>query len=124
MPRCIGFAVRDGRCDEHGEQAWVRSTRRSQVSAKFRVNRFKALRSTNGRCSFCGMQTLMVDHRRPVAFGGTDDLGNLQPICETHHREKTAAESRLGKLAAQGEQVDGLVDAHVEKWTPQVFRYR
>jgi 5-methylcytosine-specific restriction protein A len=123
-PGCIEFAVRDGRCDEHGEQAWVRSQRRGRVSASFRSNRFRVLRATNGRCAFCGVQTMTVDHRLPVAFGGSDDLDNLQPICESHHREKTAAESQLGKLAAGGGLDAAAVAAHVEAWTPAVFRYR
>lgn len=123
-PGCVALAVRDGRCGEHGEQAWVRSSRRSKVSQRFRANRFKVLRATNGRCAFCGVQTLIVDHRLPVSLGGTDDFGNLQPICESHHREKTAQESLLGKLAARGDLDAELVDAHVEAWTPAVFRYR
>lgn len=38
-----------------------------------------------------------VDHVIPKARGGTDGLGNLQAICRTCHREKTAAESRGGE---------------------------
>lgn len=123
-PGCIALAVRDGRCGEHGEQAWVRSKRRSEVTAAFRRNRFKALRGTNGRCVFCGVPTLIVDHRLPVAFGGGDDLANLQPVCDIHHRDKTAQESLLGKLAARGSLTDAELAAHVDRWTPAVMRYR
>jgi len=34
-----------------------------------------------------------VDHIKPKAEGGTDDLDNLQAICADCHADKTAAES-------------------------------
>jgi len=123
-PGCIELAVRDGRCEAHGESPWVRSVRAQKVSGEFRANRNRVLRSTRSRCAFCGVATRIVDHRLPVSLGGGDSVDNLQPLCEEHHREKTAQESLLGKRAAQGMLVDGEVDAHVERWTPAVFRYR
>lgn len=124
QPGCIELAVRDGRCDVHGESPWVRSVRAQKVTSQFKVNRSRVLRLTQSRCAFCGAATKIVDHRLPVSLGGDDSLANLQPLCEEHHREKTAQESLLGKRAAQGVLVDGEVDAHVERWTPSVFRYR
>lgn len=38
-----------------------------------------------------------VDHRIPLAQGGTDDLANLQSICKTCHDRKTAGESSAGR---------------------------
>jgi 5-methylcytosine-specific restriction endonuclease McrA len=102
----------------------VRSRRRSQVSSSFRRNRFRALRTTNGRCAFCGAQTLIVDHRLPLSLGGTDEVDNLQPVCEAHHRDKTVQESLMGKLAARGELSQADINAHVDRWTPSVMRYR
>lgn len=124
MPGCASLGVRDGRCAEHVEGAWVRSARRSKVTRAFRSNRLKALKTTNGRCCFCGAQTLIVDHRLPLSMGGTDDVSNLQPMCDAHHRDKTSQESMLGKLAARGELSQADIDAHVERWTPAVARYR
>jgi 5-methylcytosine-specific restriction endonuclease McrA len=34
-----------------------------------------------------------VDHITPKAQGGTDDLSNLQSICDPCHAEKTAREA-------------------------------
>ncbi|EJG27017.1 HNH endonuclease domain protein [Acinetobacter baumannii IS-123] len=34
-----------------------------------------------------------VDHIKAKAFGGTDDPDNLQSLCGTCHKEKTAKES-------------------------------
>lgn len=122
-PGCIGNALRDGKCPEHAEAAWARSQRRPKVSDRYQRNRRVALRSTRSRCAFCGRPTTTVDHRQPVAFNGSDDLSNLQPICEDHHREKTAQESVLGKLLARGDAGPAEVAAHVERWTPAVARY-
>lgn len=38
-----------------------------------------------------------VDHIVPKAMGGTDDLDNLQAICDPCHRLKTAREGRGGQ---------------------------
>lgn len=38
----------------------------------------------------------VCDHKVPLAHGGTDDLENLQTICQVCDRDKTAAE-RLGR---------------------------
>jgi len=35
-----------------------------------------------------------VDHKTPVALGGTDDWSNLQSICDDCHARKTAREVR------------------------------
>lgn len=102
----------------------MRSKRRGKVGNRFRSNRLKALKFTNGRCAFCGAQTLTVDHRLPLAFGGDDEVANLQPMCQAHHRDKTVSESILGKLAARGELTQQMIDEHVDRWTPAVLRYR
>jgi hypothetical protein len=42
----------------------------------------------HGRCAMCGRTPLedgiklVVDHKRPQAWGGTNDAENLQPLCE------------------------------------------
>ena len=38
-------------------------------------------------------QATQVDHIKPKADGGTDDLGNLQAICDDCHKRKTAEDS-------------------------------
>lgn len=35
-----------------------------------------------------------VDHIKPKHQGGTDDEGNLQPLCKPCHKAKTAKEGR------------------------------
>jgi 5-methylcytosine-specific restriction endonuclease McrA len=47
-----------------------------------------------GRCAMCGKTAvdddvrLQVDHRVPLDLGGTNDLANLQPLCEECNRGK------------------------------------
>jgi 5-methylcytosine-specific restriction protein A len=42
----------------------------------------------------------IVDHIKPKAEGGTDDLENLQAICRPCHVKKTALESGRGRSRA------------------------
>ncbi len=56
-------------------------------------------------CAYCGHRgtsaTLEVDHKIPLARGGTDDAGNLATACWPCNREKgtmTALEFRLQRL--------------------------
>jgi 5-methylcytosine-specific restriction endonuclease McrA len=48
----------------------------------------------HGRCAMCGRTplehgvVLKVDHKIPREWGGTDDLENLQPLCEECNRGK------------------------------------
>lgn len=60
----------------------------------------------HGLCQPCkrrGLTALAgaVDHITPKSQGGTDDLANLQAICDPCHKGKTAAEAR-------GAEWDGL----------------
>lgn len=56
----------------------------------------------HGRCAMCGKTPLehhvrlQVDHRVPKAWGGTDALENLQPLCEECNRGKKNLFSSLG----------------------------
>ena len=51
-----------------------------------------------GVCGTCRREypaaQLEVDHRVPLALGGTDYDGNVQALCTAHHRAKSAEERR------------------------------
>lgn len=116
-PGCVADAqVKSGRCSDHGEAAWVRSTR--QVGADWPAVRRRVLRRDRNRCVFCGEVSKTVDHRLPVAWGGGDDLDNLQTMCVVDHRVKTTEESRLGRRVRSGECGEEDVRRHVLRWTP------
>lgn len=89
-----------GYCDEHKAlRAWVQTktaTQRGYGSA-WRKVRAVALERDNYLCQGClreGRYTHAtdVDHITPKACGGTDDLGNLQSLCQACHKTKTAQE--------------------------------
>jgi 5-methylcytosine-specific restriction protein A len=55
------------------------------------------LRRDKGLCQVCKSEGRVsaarhVDHKQAKAFGGTDDLANLQAICVRCHGIKTAKE--------------------------------
>ena len=56
--------------------------------------RDRAIVLQHGRCAMCGRTPvedgvrLQVDHKIPKEWGGTDDLENLQPLCEECNRGK------------------------------------
>lgn len=118
-PGCTGDAAqKSGRCEEHAEAAWVRSTR--TTSKAWSTQRRRTLQRDRRRCLFCGRAATVVDHRRPLAWGGTDDLDNLQTMCPEDHKVKTAEEARLGRMLAGGARGQDDVDRHVMRWTPDL----
>lgn len=46
--------------------------------------------------------TAEIDHIKPLSAGGTNDRANLQGLCETHHRLKSAAEQQATVSAREG----------------------
>ena len=70
-------------------------------SAEFHRNRRKLLAQEGVACVVCGdSELLQADHIVPLEQGGTDGLENLQALCETHHKQKTAQEHH-GNPSAQ-----------------------
>lgn len=62
--------------------------------AEYRRNAATCKRRANGRCQKClkPATRLQADHIVPAAQGGTDALANLQALCQTCHKAKTARE--------------------------------
>jgi HNH endonuclease len=58
---------------------------KGQIDQKLRA---EVIRTAHGRCQMCGrtierhMITLVVDHKKPRDWGGTNDRANLWAICE------------------------------------------
>jgi 5-methylcytosine-specific restriction endonuclease McrA len=72
----------------------VRAKPRSPEADMGISERDRAAVLRHGRCAMCGRTplehgvVLQVDHRLPKDWGGTDDLENLQPLCEECNRGK------------------------------------
>lgn len=60
------------------------------------------LRRDKGLCQVClaagkYRPAKAVDHITPKSQGGTDEVGNLQSICQVCHDAKSAAEAKAGR---------------------------
>jgi 5-methylcytosine-specific restriction enzyme A len=75
---------------------WRQPWRSGYSDPQYLENR-KAVRiRSGGRCEYpgCGLPGSEVDHRTPLARGGTNELANLRLLCRDHHRRKTALDRR------------------------------
>ena len=54
------------------------------------IDTTRAVRARDGGCVEPGPHDgpLEVDHVRPLAAGGTNDLTNLRTLCQRHHRAR------------------------------------
>ena len=64
--------------------------------------RRQVLNRDRWQCQCCGSRgsRFEVDHIRPLMYGGSDDLSNLQVLCRRCHVAKSAAE-RGGPLSVE-----------------------
>lgn len=76
--------------------------RRLGIEGTFTSQEWRALRNRYGnRCVICGeRKPLGPDHIRPLSKGGTNWIGNIQPMCQPCNSSKRARWSIDGKLAA------------------------
>ncbi|MFM2059030.1 MAG: hypothetical protein RLY71_3415 [Pseudomonadota bacterium] len=102
-----GVLVRTGgsRCPAHAKKGsnFTRNLSRHQRGYGYAWEKLRVvvLQRDAGLCQPCqaaGRITPgnIVDHIRPKAEGGDDDLGNLQVICKPCHADKTAMEAARG----------------------------
>ena len=100
--------VRDGsgRCEAHKrkkETGFTRQLSRHERGYGYAWEKLRlvVLRRDAGLCVPCQQKgrlvvATIVDHTKPKAEGGTDDMDNLQAICRPCHVKKTAFESARG----------------------------
>ena len=75
--------------------AWSNTPSRTGTSEWRRVKRW-ARDNLDYRCNAIGCEesaNLELDHITPHYLGGTEAPGNLQWLCPTHHKQKTAGEA-------------------------------
>jgi 5-methylcytosine-specific restriction endonuclease McrA len=92
-PRC--HAVITARSCPSCYPAWSTSSRRGSTRA-WRTLRVYVFAEQSGICAVEGCTELAdeLDHIVSTARGGGDERSNVWGLCETHHAEKTAHESR------------------------------
>jgi hypothetical protein len=91
-------------------------TDEGQVSQKIRA---EVIHSAHGRCQMCGRTiaahgvTLVVDHKKPRDWGGSNDRDNLWAICDECNAGKKAYFSSLQVDAAMMKTVTSHKSVHV-----------
>ena len=88
------------------KRSWIPKARKvfGQVNNQnfYNSKRWKSLRSykikNNPTCEQCERENKLssaqcVDHIKPLSLGGTNDLSNLQSLCNSCHAKKSARES-------------------------------
>lgn len=100
---CRAMAVNGGRCEAHQREQWLKKPQQVKRITGRRLQRMRAeLFMREPLCRCCkelGIVTLATqrDHIKPLFEGGTDDDGNIQPLCDDCHDAKSAAESLRAK---------------------------
>ncbi|MEV6399611.1 HNH endonuclease signature motif containing protein [Streptomyces sp. NPDC051907] len=100
---CRAFATHAGRCAEHhrayesGRSVQSHRKRREAIArgnnaaARLRKAVRKAVQGTCARCLGTYLPSAVdIDHIKPLAKGGEDVDANVQVLCKTCHKVKTA----------------------------------
>jgi len=108
-PRCNEYATKQGYCDEHQIERKAKQwdhggkTRHERgYGTKWVKLRAKVLDRDSHLCQHCLSEGVykqgnQVDHIKPKAEGGSDDMTNLQTLCYHHHKVKTSQEAKNGR---------------------------
>ena len=100
-PRCYKMASKGGRCEDHQPEPWLSSKGKSPdergYGYQWKKTRLKALIRDAHLCKICSKAGIItvatdVDHIIPKAKGGTNELTNLQSLCNPCHKQKTTKE--------------------------------
>ena len=98
---CKDYVTKNGRCDKHQHKAWASSEGKTAsergYGSKWQKIRKQALQRDDHLCQECLKQNIYtqakdVDHIISKAKGGSDELENLQSLCNPCHKKKTAEE--------------------------------
>ncbi|ORB67998.1 hypothetical protein BST47_04215 [Mycolicibacterium tusciae] len=99
MGKCSS-CVKNRTAEPRPDHNWLTSDRRTGLPADWDSRRRKALSRDGYRCQLrwrgCTEKATDVDHRRR---GNDHALSNLQSVCSTCHKQKTAKESAARKAA-------------------------
>lgn len=112
-------------CPYCGNQLSTR-TGRQPIPRKLRHEVFKR---DGYRCRECGATNketrLHVDHIKPVAKGGTNDLSNLQTLCEECNRAKYTDEwiGGVNKRVLNKNLQSIVIDGKVKRLREGMYRY-
>ena len=76
----------------------LKKSERKTITEETRKN---IISKHNNQCAICKNSKsdikFEIDHIKPLASGGTNDITNLQPLCKSCHKEKTRHEQEDGE---------------------------
>lgn len=104
QPGCPAYATKRGRCDAHQpKHGWNHGkSKRERYGKDWPKKKRVVLERDNYLCQTCMRagrvtQTNQVDHIIPKMAGGRDSFDNLEAICDSCHKAKTAREAAEGR---------------------------
>lgn len=81
------------------------------------TKKLKVYQKYGGRCAYCGqrieLKEMQVDHIKPKADGGTDELENLNPACALCNHYKRATPLELWRDEFIGRILDRLQKTYI-----------
>ena len=81
------------------------------------TKKLKVYQKYGGRCAYCGqrieLKEMQVDHIKPKADGGTDELENLNPVCALCNHYKRATPLELWRDEFIGRILDRLQKTYI-----------
>lgn len=104
--RCNNMATKSGRCDDHQHEAWSSNKGKSAESRgygyQWKKLREKVLIRDGYLCQKCLASDIItlatdVDHIVNKKRGGSDQMSNLESLCNPCHKEKTKKERLHGR---------------------------
>lgn len=80
-------------CPVHGSSYRRAKDTRPSAAARGYDQKWRRIRAAFLKkfpaCVVCGEEATEVDHITPLGEGGSNEWSNLQPMCKSHHSEKT-----------------------------------
>ena len=102
-PGCSALTT-NGRCDKHQRQAWTKTKDVKRMTGRKLQKERERLFAENPLCVECEKKGIVRaatqrDHIVPLFEwkGDPEDPSNIQGLCESCHKIKTAAESARGR---------------------------
>ena len=85
VPKSLGYPVGKVRHTMEEMEALAKRKRFSKIKRKLEPEVFHRL---GHNCLYCGEKAEVLDHVVPIAWGGTNDIENMQPICRRCNSKK------------------------------------
>lgn len=95
---------------EDGER--VTSRELGEKRYEYEKLRLKLPKLLGRKCCKCGSEDRVeYHHRKPLQYGGTNDLNNIYPLCHRCHKEVHRTESEVERLKRENEALKKKVTA-------------